>query len=112
MDSRDNPIDVSSFLTDVINTSDEITINWDAPLYEYTTAASDEYRWVTAIQKVDPKSGSFWYDYGHRYNEKVIMKIVPEKDPRGRRCCDVMLYTRRTMGDVVLSAWQEYNKNF
>ena len=89
--------------------SDLISTDWDVPLYDISV--TDEHRWVTAIQKVSPQSGSFWYDYGRRYNETVVMKIAPEKDPYGRRCCDVLVYTRRTVGDVVLSAWQEYTKH-
>lgn len=101
---------VSDLSANDIDANGDLLINpdWDAPLYD--VSVTDENRWMTAIQKVSPKSSSFWYDYGRRYNEKIVIKIAPEKDPQGRRCCDVLVYTRRTVGDVVLSAWQEYNK--
>jgi hypothetical protein len=66
--------------------------------------------WITAIQKVSSKSSSFWYDYGRRYNEKIIMRIRRERGPHGERCCDVLVYSRRSIVDVVSSAWNEYNK--
>ena len=114
-DDRDQIIRVASYLTDTALTASPddnsgITVDWDVPLYDVTEVPDGEYRWVTAIQKVPPKSGSFWYDYGKRYNEQVIMKIVADRDLYGKRCCDVMVETRRTVGDVVLSAWNEYNQ--
>lgn len=69
-----------------------------------------QHKWVTAITKVSPKSGSFWYDYGMRNNEKVAIEFSKDKDPQGRRCVNVLVFTKRTVGDVVLSAWQEYNR--
>jgi hypothetical protein len=115
MKDKDDLTHISSFLTGLPKgPQEEFHIDWSENFdFDKMAAAIDAEanapRWVTAIQKVSPKSGAFWYDYGARYNEKVMMQICPTKDPQGRRCCDVQLFTRRTIGDVVFSAWQEYN---
>lgn len=90
----------------------DIMFNWSANDAQNVPSVDEpgKYRWLTAIQKVDPKSGAFWFDYGRRYNEKVVMKLNPEKDAKGRRSCDVLVHTKRTMGDLVTSAWGEYNR--
>jgi hypothetical protein len=85
-------------------------IDWGQAIQTQPSAQEKVERWITAIVKVSPKSSSFWYDYGKRYNEKVIMRISAAKDQQGRRTCDVLIQTRRTVGDVVLSAWTEYNR--
>jgi len=126
-DKKDDLVHVSSFLTGLgdgnfqyvvdgskstIANGGELLVDWSEPVYDFTPPVNlhPDHHWITAIQKVSPKSGAFWYDYGHRYNEKVMLEIRKDKDPQGRRCCDVKVYSKRTVGDVVLSAWEEYNK--
>lgn len=81
------------------------TNNLDAPV-----PADHEHHWIGAIQKVDLKSSGFWYDYGKRYNEQVLIHLSKDKTPQGKRWIDVSVYSRRTVGDVVTSAWAEYNR--
>ena len=66
--------------------------------------------WITAIQKVSPKSGQFWFDYGKRYNEKVLIEMSKDRDPQGRRCVNVLVFSKRNVADVVLSACDEYTR--
>lgn len=68
-------------------------------------------RWVVAIESVPPQSGSFWYDYGKRYNERVVVELL-NKRINGKRVCNVRVFTDRSVGDVVLSAWKEYNQHY
>lgn len=112
MNNGNGPKHISSFLTGLPFLNDDLLVDWDDTFDPNKLIApiTSDRRWVTAIQKVDPKSGSFWYDYGKRYGEKVMMKINTERDPKGRRCCDVMIFSCRSVGDVVFSAWEEYNR--
>jgi len=70
-------------------------------------AISTTPRWVVAIQNVPPTSGAFWFDYGKRYNENIVIELQLGKKPRA---CNVKVYSTRSVGDVVLSAWNEYNQ--
>ena len=105
---KKNPVDVKH----PANIHDDYDVDWSgiSEMCQKADPPSEESRWITAIQKVSPKSGSFWFQYAEKRGEKAMLQISKEVDRDGFRWCDVLIYTRRSVADVVLTAWNEYNE--